>query len=295
MDSADLRYLAVTSTAGTFAEAARELGVDSSTVCRRMGRLEDELGLLLFERRRSGLRLTAGGSAVLGHARRALAAIDGMKTSALQNGSALVGEIRIGVRVAPISDAIIALLSEWRASHPRILLKLSELNDRDLASALEDRRIDVALVPSFALWPRVASAPIYREHLVVAIPEQHHLATAPTIAWSSLSEETILVQGWDESQAHREFLASFLGSGVRFHAHAASKQAIFALVAAGYGVALAPQSQSGTNFPHVVFKRIDEDNASFRVDLVWMPEAEEPALGRFVAFMRDQARSRRLF
>lgn len=61
MDSIDLRYLAVASTTGTFAAAAQELGVDSSTVCRRVGRLEDELGLLLFERRRSGLRVTAGG------------------------------------------------------------------------------------------------------------------------------------------------------------------------------------------------------------------------------------------
>lgn len=232
---------------------------------------------------------------MIGHARRALAALDEMKTAALQDGIAHVGEIRIGVRVAPVSGVLIALLGEWRASHPRILLKLSELNDRDLACALEERRIDVALVPSFALWPRVVSAPIYRELLVVAIPEQHYLATVPTITWSSLSEEIILVQGWDESQVHRECLASFLGSGVRFHAHAASKQTIFALVAAGYGVALAPQSQSGTNFPHVVFKRIDEQDASFRVDLVWMAEAEEPALGRFVAFMRDQARSRRLF
>jgi DNA-binding transcriptional LysR family regulator len=293
MNSTDLRYLMATASAGTFAGAARELGVTSSTICRRVGRLEECLGLPIFERGRAGVRLTAGGNAVMAHARRALAALDSMQLAARQNGSAHVGHIRIGVRVAPVSDILIGLFADWRSKSPNFAFSLSELNDRDLALALEERRIDVALVPSFAMSPRVESAPIYRERLVVAVPQHHYLARAVDIGWSELRDELILVQGWDESQAHREYLASFLGSGARFQAHAASKRAIFALVAAGYGVALAPESEGA--FPQVVFRLLNEPNASFRVDLAWMPEMEEPAVGRFVAFMRDEARSRRLF
>jgi hypothetical protein len=47
-------------------------------------------------------------------------------------------------------------------------------------------------------------------------------------------------------------------------------------------------------FPGVVFKTISEKNAWLEVDLVWMPENEEAVVGRFIAFMRDEARSRRL-
>ena len=87
------------------------------------------------------------------------------------------------------------------------------------------------------------------------------------------------MQGWDESQAQREFFASLLGSGTRFEAHAASKQSVIALVGAGYGITLAAKSQAEVKFPKVVFRPVVEPNAWLRIDLAWMPEAEDPAVG----------------
>jgi DNA-binding transcriptional LysR family regulator len=129
---------------------------------------------------------------------------------------------------------------------------------------------------------------------MAAVPHRHQLAEHDVVRWAALRNESFLVQGWDESQAAREFYASFLGSGVRFHGHAASKQSIFALVASGYGVTLATQSQAEVNFPGVMFKPIDEPDAWVQIDLAWLPELEDPTVGRFVAFMRDEARLRRL-
>ena len=180
------------------------------------------------------------------------------------------------------------LLARWRENHPGINLRVAELADRDIAIALEERRLDVAFVPSFTLWPHAAALQIYREQIVAALPAGHCLARRKTLRWTALREETILVQGWDESQAQREFFASLLGSGVRFQTHGASKQSVLALVKAGFGITLAAKSQSEVKFPGVVFRSIAEPNAWFRVDLAWMPEAEEPVVGRFVAFMRDE-------
>jgi hypothetical protein len=45
----------------------------------------------------------------------------------------------------------------------------------------------------------------------------------------------------------------------------------------------------------VIYRPIDEDNACVEIELLWFPDAEDPAVGRFVAFMRDEARSRGLF
>ncbi len=194
----------------------------------------------------------------------------------------------------PVGEPIAGLLARWREKHPRVTLKIAELADRDIAIALEERRLDAVLVPSFTLWPRAAALQIYRETIVVALPDGHSLAGREAVSWAALREETILVQGWDESQAQREFFASLLGSGVRFQTHAASKQSVLALVGAGFGVTLAAKSQAEVQFPGVVFRPIAEPNAWFRVDLAWMPEAEEPVVGRFVAFMRDKSKSLRL-
>jgi len=294
MEIRDLKYLAASASAGKFSRAAESLGLNTSTISRRIDRLEDELGLALFERGHFGVRLTDGGRAVIVHVRRALAEIDAIKSAGLQSGSANRGEIRLGVRMPPIGEPIYGLLAAWRESHPDVVLRIAELADRDIVTALEERRLDVTLVPSFTLWPRAVALAIYREQIVAALPASHPLATREALNWTSLRDETILVQGWDESQAQREFFASLLGSGVRFQAHAASKQSVLALVEAGFGITLAAKSQSEVTFPGVVFRPIAESNAWFRVDLAWMPEIEEPAVGRFVAFMRDESRSRHL-
>src|SRR5262245_4517476 len=57
----DLEFLAASARIGNFARAAESFGMSTSTISRRIGRLEDELGLALFERGHSGVRLTAGG------------------------------------------------------------------------------------------------------------------------------------------------------------------------------------------------------------------------------------------
>jgi DNA-binding transcriptional LysR family regulator len=291
----DLEYLIASVAAGNFTRAANSLGISTSTISRRIGRLEDELGLAIFERRHSGIRLTTGGKDVLMHARRAFAEFEAVKFAGKQNGIGAVGEVRLGVRVPPISEAIRTLLSEWRSQLSNVALSVFEMNERDLAIALDERRLDTLLVPSFMLPSRAASLSVYREKLFAAVPANHALAGCPApVTWRSLNDETILVQGWDDSQAEREFLAPLLGSEVCFRSHAASRQSLLGLVAGGFGVAIGTESEVAAGFPGVVFRPVDGKDAVLQLDLAWLPETEEPAVGRFVAFIRDAVRSRGL-
>jgi DNA-binding transcriptional LysR family regulator len=294
VDVRDLEYLVTSASAGNFGRAAESLGINTSTISRRIARLEDELGLALFERGHSGVRLTAGGRAVMLHVRRALAELDAVKRTGIQNGSGDVGEIQLGVRLPPIGEPVASLLSNWRQRHPNVVLTVSEMNDRDLTAALEERRLDVAMMVSHAVWPHVATVPLYRDRLLAALPAGHPLAGRPTVDWDALRDEIFLVQGWDESQVARELYASFLGNGVRFQSHAASKQSVLALVSAGFGITLATASQSEVAFPGVAYRAIEDPDASILVVLAWLPELEDATVGRFVAFLRDEAQSRRL-
>jgi DNA-binding transcriptional LysR family regulator len=213
MDLSQLRYVVAAAEAGNFARAAEALRLNTSTISRRVGRLEDELSVTLFER-----------------------------------GPA-------GVRLPPIGETLEGLLSKWRKLHPKTSLTIAELPDRDIVTAIEERRLDVPLLPRFMLWPHAEVLPL---------------------------------------QAARELHAAFLGSSMRFQAHAVSKQSILELVSAGFVVTLAVSSQSEVKFPGVVYKAIGEPNAWLCIDLAWMPETDQPAVGRFVAFMRNEARSKRL-
>ena len=291
----ELECLVASAAAGNFSRAARSLGISTSTISRRVGKFEDALGFALFERGHKGIRLTGGGKAVLVHARRAVAELEAIKFAGQQNGTGSVGEVRLGVRTPPIGEAMHALLSGWREESSNVALTMCEMNDRDLVIALDEHRLDVLLAPHLLLPGRLARIPVSCERLLAAFPVEHALAAHPRpLTWLSLSGETILVQGWDDSQAEREFLARLLGSDVCFQSSAASRQSILALVAAGFGIAIVTESQAA-GFPAVAFRPIDEPKAVLQLDLAWLPETEEPAVGRFVAFVRDAVRSRGLF
>ena len=290
MEIRDLEYLAASATAGNFAHAADRIGVSTSTISRHVARLEDELGVALFERGHSGVRLTQAGRNVMLHARRVLGELEALKNSGLVGGAGDVGEVRLGVRLPLVGAPLRNLLAAWRGSNPNIVLTVAELSDRDLVAAIEERRLDLVLTVSQALWPRAASLPLYRERLVAVLPAGHRLATQTRVKWADLREETILVQGWEESQVAREFYAAFLGENARFQAHPASKQSVFALVSAGFGISFATASHAETSFAGVVFKRLDDPGASVEMSLGWLPELEDPVVGRFVAFLRDETR-----
>ena len=294
MDLMDLRYLSITVETGSFTNAAQSLGVKPSTISRRIIRLEDELGVTIFERGSFGIRLTAAGRQLMPQVRRTLDDLDSVRQVGKRSGAGMTGHVRLGVRMPPVGNPLQSLLADWRIRHPDVVLTLCELNDHQISAALAERSLDIALVTTHAPRRGANSIPLYREPLVAALPYGHILATYESLTWTLLRDQTLLTQGWDDSHSAREFYASLLGNSVNFSSHPASKQSVMALVGTGFGITLAGQSQAEVVFPGVVYRPILEDNAWIQVELAWRPTTEDPAVGRFVAFMRDEARSRRL-
>lgn len=285
-----LRYLLNVVQAGSFAEAARQLGLSATTLSRRVAALEDQLGLTLFERRRTGLRLTSGGIAVAADARRILADLDALAVTAQRTGLGEVGKLRLGVRLPPIGDPLRLLLGGWRQAHPDVVLSVHEMSDHELHSAIETRMLDVALFVGESASRKINTESLYREQLVAALPVGHRLCDHKILTWKDLRSETILVQDWPESHATRELYSQFIGIESTLLPHAAGKQCLLALVAASFGITLAVKSQTQSRFPGVVFRPIREANAWVEVKLAWAAEAEDAVVGRFVACLRDGAR-----
>lgn len=294
MELVDLRYLSVVAETGSFSDAAQSLGVKPSTISRRIVRLEDELGVTIFERGSFGTRLTTAGRDLLARVKRTLDAADAVTRAGKSSGVAKTGRVRLGVRMPPIGEPLQPLLAAWRSQHPAVGLTLHELNDNEILTALAERSLDAAFVTTHSTRRSASTVPIYRERLVAAIPHNHELASFDFLTWDLLRDQTLLTQGWEGSHSAREFYASLLGDSVSFSSHAASKQSVMALVGAGFGITLAGQSQAEVVFPEVVYRPIREDNAWLQVELAWLPRREDPAVGRFIAFMRDEAQSRRL-
>lgn len=167
LSSQDLGLVLALVRGGTLAEAARRLGVDSSTVFRSIGRLEKQLGLALFVRGRQGM---AANDLAMALARRA-EAIEGELDQArelLATGDrALTGTLRITTTDTLLQGLLLPALAEFRHSWPHVELELVTTNQ--LAS-LSRREADVAI--------RATRKP--PEHLVGA-----RLGTIRSALWAS--------------------------------------------------------------------------------------------------------------
>ncbi|MDA8048894.1 MAG: LysR family transcriptional regulator [Rhodospirillales bacterium] len=128
-------YLEASATAGNFTRAAKSLGINTSTVSRRVGRFEDEVGLALFERGHAGVHPTSGGKAVLPHVRRALAELAAIRQAGEQTGNGLVGEVRLAVRMPPVGEPLRGLLADWHQQHRDVTLTIFEMNELEIQTS----------------------------------------------------------------------------------------------------------------------------------------------------------------
>jgi len=289
-----LKYFVAVADHGSFTSAAEWLGVSASTLTRSVSTLEDNLGLTLFERSTRGVMLAPAAAPVLEETRRMLASLEAVTKVASSAAQGASGDLRLGVRSPPLGEPLRGMLARWRRDFPDVRLIVLELPDLELFAELVARRIDVALIPSFAPWPQIVMEPLYRERMVAAVPQGHVLAGRDALTWSDFYGETIYVQDWAQSHAMREFYASMMGAGMPLHPISASKQTVFSLVASGFGVTLAQKSQAEASFPGVTFKTIDETNARVEFSLAWSPQSEYAVIGQFLASMRLSAAEMRV-
>lgn len=287
----DLHFVARLAEFGNVTRAARDLGVDASTLSRHIGALEDELGVLLFERGRGGVRTTAAGRNVVRLARRAMGDLDEIRHVAAQSSLALVGELRLATQTSSLGPRLRPAISVWRTAHPNVALQLFEVDDNEALAGIRERQLDAAVI--FSQGPAdMAYQDLWEERLILAVPDRHPLAGEESVDWAQVRAETVLVCGGKGSNALRSLQVGLLCPGVDVRIQHAGSLDILNLVAMGEGLALLCENHREIVFPGVHFLDVAEPNARVSVVLAWRPDLEDPVVGSFVAFMRDWVRSR---
>ena len=142
IDWNDPRYLLAVARAGSTAAAARALGVNQSTVVRRVAALEAALGLRLFDKRRDGYRLTPAGRSLLEASAGVETAVQALTRRAAALDGALTGSLRVTTAEGMALGLVPQLLDAFRRRHPGIQVNLL-IEDR--YNDLSDGQAEVAL------------------------------------------------------------------------------------------------------------------------------------------------------
>lgn len=194
----DLRiYLAITR-AGAFAGAARALGVNQSTVSRRVRALERRLGVRLFERGAAGAVPTAAGRDLLEMARNVEAEIDRIGRSVAGRDARLSGPLRVTSVDMMVDRYLAPHFARFAALHPGVALSVvTPLGPVDLGRREAEVAIRVTADPPEALVGRrlcdFAMAVYGAEDFVRALPRDPEPAGFDWIGWESESRNRMVV------------------------------------------------------------------------------------------------------
>jgi DNA-binding transcriptional LysR family regulator len=141
----DLRYVLAVASAGSLAGAARSLGVNHTTVLRRVGAFEARLGLRLFERLPTGYVLTTGGEELIAAARAIDETVTTLERKLAGQDLRLSGTLRVTATDTLMASILPGMLAEFREAHPGIQVEIAVSN---LMLNLTKRDADVAIRPA---------------------------------------------------------------------------------------------------------------------------------------------------
>jgi DNA-binding transcriptional LysR family regulator len=182
-----LRYFVTVADAGTFVHAAERLHIGQPAVSQQVGRLERELGVRLFERTTRHVRLTPAGKRLLPEARAVLAAADRVRTVAAEEATGSGAVLRIGSSHG-LGDRLYEVLDELATAAPGLSVRLVRSRQEDRLAAVRAGELDAAFVRVVESAPGLELVPVWREPMVVALPERHPLAAHDTVRLDQLGE-----------------------------------------------------------------------------------------------------------
>ena len=195
MTLTELKYIVAVARERHFGRAAKACFVSQPTLSIAIKKLEDELGVQLFERRASDVTVTPIGEHVVEQAQRALEAAAGVKQIAHQGKDQLVGPLRIGA-IHTIGPYLFPeLIPVLRKQAPKMPLFIEENYTSVLTDKLKLGELDAIIIALPFTEKGLLTLPLYKEPFVIVMPSSHPLTQRKTIKAAQLENETVLLLG----------------------------------------------------------------------------------------------------
>lgn len=247
MTLTELRYIVAVAEKRHFGHAAQACFVSQPTLSVGVKRLEEELGVTLFERSRGEITLTPAGERVVEQARRALAESNAVKDVALASRDELAGPLRLGAIYTIGPYLLPHIIPAIREQAPKMPLLVEENYTVSLADKLRRGDLDVIIIALPFEEPGIVTLPLYDEPFVMLLPASHPLSLQPSVSTTELAQETVLLLG--EGHCFRDQVLEFCPdcapklqqqNSLQQSLEGASLETIRMMVTSGVGVTVLP-------------------------------------------------------
>jgi DNA-binding transcriptional LysR family regulator len=293
VDLQHLQYAVAAADHGSFRRAAEVLLVRQSTLSRCIRQLEHTVGMVVFERSSGGVRTTSAGNNFLRTIRSILEQMDSLVTSAEHTGRGEAGSLGIGFYTSLSAGNLRATLVDYQKRFSQIDMFLKESSRMRLVTALRNGALDIAIVTGELPLIGSKGMPLWSERVLVALLEDHPLASRDVIYWTDLRSETVLLSQYDPGRELEDLLLSKLVSPEdrpKIARHDVSRGIIKSLISAGLGVSLVTESDIGANFSGLTYRELRDGAGPSRVGFTahWRDDNDNPALASFLTLLGER-------
>lgn len=271
MTLTELKFIIAVAQERNFRRAADLCFVTQPALSLGIKKLEQELGISIFERNRTDVQLTVVGKKIVEQAMKVLDEAANIKLIAQQGNDQLKGPIRIGIihSVAPyLLPDIIPVLRE---SAPEMPLDVEENITENLANQLKTGIIDVAILALPFDAPNIRSHVLYDEKFDVIVPSHHPWAKRKRIKPEELASEKVLLLNSGHCFSNQVTLAcpELMRKGLVLQGN--SLETIRHMVASNLGISVLPHSATQARYSNPLITSIPfaPPAPSRRIAIVW--------------------------
>jgi LysR family hydrogen peroxide-inducible transcriptional activator len=193
MTITQLKYTLAVAEHGNFTTASDKCFVTQPTLSMQVQKLEEELGVVIFNRSTKPLQVTEIGQKVLFQAKKIVEESSRMNDVVSEEKGIIGGTLKVGI-IPTVSSTLLPLfLNIFTKKHKNVELKIEEFNTETINQKLEDNTIDCAIAATPLNNNRIIERPLYYEPFVAYVPNHHFLAGNKVLEVDDLSNGDILI------------------------------------------------------------------------------------------------------
>jgi DNA-binding transcriptional LysR family regulator len=272
-----MRYVIAVAEEGGFQKAALRLHMAQPPLSRQIAKLEQRLGVTLFDRRPT--RPTEAGQVFIEGARAILAETDLLIENTVRAQHGELGTVRIGYILSAAYETMPRLIAAVAESKPDLQVIPREAWTPELDNALLDGEIDIAVSHLLPDRPEYNSQPLKRERFVAVVGTSHPFAERGSVALKDLAGQTFCYARPVATAYHDKLTAVLAGTGETFAFRQDPIPGLRHLnLGDGESFTLVPESMAESLGASTAALSLTDTAATFDFDLIWRNDRTTPAV-----------------
>lgn len=195
MTLTEFRYIVAVAQEKHFGRAAEACSVSQPTLSVGVKKLEEQLGVVIFERSKSDVKVTPQGLPIIEQAQRILEQVDQLKQNATQNSNQLEGALKIGAIFTIGPYLFPSLVPEIRRLAPKMPLHIDEDFTHNLKKKLRNGELDAIFVALPFDETEIETIPLYEEEFSALLPPKHPWVKKETMHLADIADEVMIMLG----------------------------------------------------------------------------------------------------